>query len=114
MGNGFRIDLDGFSARKIEYGSILKDFYNFGLFGSSPAGPNWVLTQVGLGSARLKPKLTWDLPSQSPIDLGFGRPLGFWPGKSQVNLSFSRADPKSTWVKTQVGPAGLLPKSPKS
>ena len=47
--------MDGFSARKIEYGSILKDFYDFGLFGTSPAGPTWDLSQVDLGSARPKP-----------------------------------------------------------
>ena len=30
MGNGFRIDLDGFSARKIESDFILKDFHHSG------------------------------------------------------------------------------------
>ena len=32
IGNGFGIDLDGFSARKVEYESILKDFHESGSF----------------------------------------------------------------------------------
>ena len=105
--NGFGIGFDGFSARKVEYGSILKVFYDFGLLGSSPAGPTWVLTQVDLGSARPKPKLTWVLPGQNPSGpaktqvtwVWAGQnpsQLGFYPGRSQVNLGKNPSRPCRT------------------
>ena len=67
MGNGFRIDLDGFSAREIESDSILNNFHLSVFFWCSPAGPNWAVTQVDLGPGRPRPKLTWVLASQDPI-----------------------------------------------
>ena len=57
IGNGFGIDLDGFSARNIKYESILKNFHHSGCSLCRPAGPTWVLagknpSQLGFGPAQ--------------------------------------------------------------
>ena len=91
IGNGFRIDLGGFAARKIEYGSILRDLNDFAFLGSSPAGPTWVFTQVDrtlgfwpahVGFGRTKPKSTWVLAGQIPSQLG-SKPKSALPDCSQ-------------------------------